>query len=96
MMMCFEGNVIFVDKEIVGEDVEVFYGFWGMLVWLVGFIIGIYFVGFIFVLVVFFLLFFCICVGVSWGLMVVLMFVGFVLICVMVGVFNCDFLFGLL
>ena len=96
MMMRPEGNVIFADKETAGEDAEAPYGLWGTLAWLAGLIIGTYFVGFILALVAFFLSFFRIRAGASWGLTVVLTLAGLSLICVMAGALNRDFPPGLL
>jgi TctA family transporter len=96
MMMRPEGNVIFADKETAGEDAEAPYGLWGTLAWLAGLIIGTYFVGFILSLVAFFLSFFRIRAGASWGLTVVLTLAGLSLICVMAGALNRDFPPGLL
>lgn len=96
MMMRPEGNVIFADKETAGEDAEAPYGLWGTLAWLAGLIIGTYFVGFILALVAFFLSFFRIRAGASWGLTVVLTLAGLALICVMAGALNRDFPPGLL
>ena len=96
MMMRPEGNVIFADKETAGEDAEAPYGLWGTLAWFAGLIIGTYFVGFILALVAFFLSFFRIRAGASWGLTVVLTLAGLSLICVMAGALNRDFPPGLL
>ncbi len=96
MMMRPEGNVIFADKETAGEDAEAPYGLWGTLAWLAGLIIGTYFVGFILALVAFFLSFFRIRAGASWGLTVILTLAGLALICVMAGALNRDFPPGLL
>ena len=96
MMMRPEGNVIFADKETAGEDAEAPYGLWGTLAWFAGLIIGTYFVGFILALVAFFLSFFRIRAGASWGLTVGLTLAGLALICVMAGALNRDFPPGLL
>ena len=48
-----EGDTIFADKEMAGEDADAPYGLWGTLAWFGGLIVATYFLGFILALAAF-------------------------------------------
>lgn len=96
MMRKPEGDTIFADKEIAGDDAEAPYGLWGTLAWFAGLIIATYFVGFILALVGFLLSFIRFRAGTSWGKAVILSALGIGFMCFMAAMLNRDFPPGLL
>ncbi|MDG2258597.1 MAG: tripartite tricarboxylate transporter permease [Paracoccaceae bacterium] len=96
MMRRSEGDTIFADKELSGEDAEAPYGLWGTLAWFAGLIIATYFVGFILALVGFLLSFFRFRAQTSWFKAALLAAVGISFMCFMASMLNRDFPPGLL
>ena len=91
-----EGDAIFADKEIAGEDADAPHGLWATLAWFAGLIIATYFVGFILALLGFLLSFFRLRAGCEWKQTLILTACGIGLMCVMAGLLNRDFPPGLL
>ena len=91
-----EGDVIFADKELAGEDKEALHGLWKTLAWFGGLIIATWFVGFILALLGFLLSIFRIRIGASWKLTFLLTACGIGLMCFMAYMLNRDFPPGLL
>ncbi|WP_370232143.1 tripartite tricarboxylate transporter permease [Cognatishimia sp.] len=96
MMRRREGDAIFADKEIAGEDADAPYGLWSTLAWFVGLIAGTAVVGFIIALLGFLIAFFRIRAQASWPKTLTLTAAGITLMCFMAGVLNRDFPPGLL
>lgn len=96
MMRRPEGDTIFADKELSGEDAEAPYGLWGTLAWFAGLIVATYFLGFILALVGFLLSFFRFRANTSWLMAVVLSAAGIAFMCFMAYMLNRDFPPGLL
>lgn len=96
MMRRPEGDAIFADKEIAGEDANAPYGLWSTLAWFAGLIVGTALVGFILALVGFLIAFFRVRAQASWGKALILTAAGIALMCFMAGVLNRDFPPGLL
>ena len=96
MMRRPEGDAIFADKELAGEDAEAPYGLWGTLAWFAGLIVATYFVGFILALVGFLLSFFRFRAGTSWVKAVILSAAGIAFMSFMAAMLNRDFPPGLL
>lgn len=96
MMRRPEGDAIFADKEIAGEDADAPYGLWSTLAWFVGLIAGTAVVGFIIALLGFLIAFFRIRAQASWPKTLTLTAAGITLMCFMAGVLNRDFPPGLL
>ena len=96
MMVKPEGDVVFADKELHGEDAEAPHGLWSTLAWFAGLILATWFVGFILALIGFLLAFFRIRAGESWGKTLILTAAGIGFMCVMAGALNRDFPPGLL
>ena len=96
MMLRPEGDTIFADKEMAGEDADAPYGLWGTLAWFAGLIAATYFVGFILALTGFLVTFLRVRAQASWPKTVILTAAGLTLMCVMAGALNRDFPPGLL
>ncbi len=91
-----EGDVIFADKEVAGEDADARYGLWSTLAWFAGLIAATWLVGFIIALVGFLITFFRVRAGATWLQTIVLSAGGIGLMMVMAGALNRDFPPGLL
>ncbi|EEX08754.1 conserved hypothetical protein [Ruegeria lacuscaerulensis ITI-1157] len=91
-----EGDVIFADKEIAGEDADAPYGLWGTLAWFAALIAATWVVGFILALVGFLVAFFRIRAGAGWAKTLILTAAGIGFMCLMAGALNRDFPPGLL
>ncbi|MEV8467479.1 tripartite tricarboxylate transporter permease [Fluviibacterium sp. DFM31] len=91
-----EGDAIFADKEVAGEDADAPYGLWSTLAWFGSLIVGTFFVGFIFALLGFLITFLRVRAGAGWGKTLILTACGIVFMCLMAGVLNRDFPPGLL
>lgn len=96
MMRRPEGDSIFADKEIAGEDADAPYGLWGTLAWFASLIIATGFLGFILALIGFLTTFFRVRAGLGWPRTLIMTAAGIVLMCVMAGALNRDFPPGLL
>jgi TctA family transporter len=96
MMRSPEGDSIFADKELAGEDADAPYGLWGTLVWFAGLIAANYFVGFILALVGFLISFLRVRAGSGWAQTLVLTALGISFMCFMAYMLNRDFPPGLL
>ena len=96
MMRRPEGDAIFADKEVSGDDSEAPYGLWGTLAWFASLIIATFFVGFILALVGFLIAFLRTRAGASWPKTLLLTAIGIGFMCFMAGVLNRDFPPGLL
>ncbi len=96
MMRRPEGNEIFADKELSGEDADAPYGLWSTLAWFAGLIAATSVVGFILALIGFLALFFRFRAGCSWAKTFLLTGFGIALMCAMASVLNRDFPPGLL
>ncbi len=91
-----EGDAIFADREIAGEDAEAPHGLWTTLAWFAGLIVLTGLVGFILALIVFLLSFFRIRAQAGWPKTLILTAAGIGLMCVMAALLNRDFPPGLL
>lgn len=91
-----EGDAIFADKEIAGDDAEAPHGLWASVSWLASLIVATYFTGFILALIGFMLSFFRIRAGAGWGKTLLLTTAGVAFMCLMAGALNRDFPPGLL
>ena len=96
MMRRPEGDPIFADREIAGDDAKAPHGLWGTLAWFAGLIGLTGLVGFILALAVFLLAFFRIRARVSWQQTLILTAAGLALMCLMAALLNRDFPPGLL
>ena len=96
MMRRPEGDSIFADKEIAGDDADAPYGLWSTLAWFVALIAATWLVGFILALIGFLISFFRIRAGAGWGQTLLLTGVGIGFMCLMAGALNRDFPPGLL
>lgn len=96
MVMRPEGDAIFADKEIAGDDASAPHGLWATLSWLASLIVATYFVGFILALMGFMISFFRIRAQASWGKTILLTAAGVAFMCLMAGALNRDFPPGLL
>ena len=96
MMRSPEGDSIFADKELAGEDADAPYGLWGTLAWFAGLIAATYFVGFILALVGFLISFLRVRAGSGWAQTLVLTALGISFMCFMAYMLNRDFPPGLL
>ena len=96
MVLRPEGDGIFADKEIAGEDADAPHGLWGTLAWFAGLIAATWVVGFILALLGFLLAFFRIRAGESWTKTVILTAAGIGFMCLMASLLNRDFPPGLL
>ncbi len=91
-----EGDAIFADKEVAGEDADAPCGLWSTLAWFGGLIVATGLVGFILAIVVFLTAFFRFRAGAGWAGTLALSAAGIGLICIMADVLNRDFPPGLL
>ena len=91
-----EGDSIFADKEIAGEDADAPYGLWSTMGWFAGLIVATWFVGFILALVGFLIAFFRVRASADWVKTLILTVVGISFMCLMAGALNRDFPPGLL
>lgn len=91
-----EGDSIFADKEVAGEDADAPYGLWSTLAWFAGLIAITWFVGFILALFAFLISFFRIRAGATWSKTLTLTFCGIGFMCLMAAALNRDFPPGLL
>lgn len=91
-----EGDAIFADKEVAGEDADAPHGLWSTLAWFAGLIAATWVVGFILALVGFLLAFFRRRAGASWGMTLLLTTCGIAFMCFMAWSLNRDFPPGLL
>jgi len=96
MMRRPEGDSIFADKEVAGEDADAPYGLWSTLAWFASLIVATWFVGFILALIGFLITFFRVRAGAGWAKTLVLAACGIGLMCLMAGLLNRDFPPGLL
>ena len=96
MMRRPEGDSIFADKEVAGEDADAPYGLWSTLAWFASLIVATWFVGFILALIGFLITFFRVRAGAGWGKTLLLAACGIGLMCLMAGLLNRDFPPGLL
>jgi TctA family transporter len=96
MMRRPEGDAIFADKEIAGEDANAPYGLWSTLAWFAGLIAATWFVGFILALAGFLIAFLRVRAGASWQKTLLLTVAGIAFMCLMAGALNRDFPPGLL
>ncbi|KPA21598.1 Tripartite tricarboxylate transporter TctA family protein [Shimia sp. SK013] len=96
MMMRPEGDPIFADKEVAGDEADAPYGLWSTLAWFASLIAGTFFVGFILALVGFLIAFFRVRAGASWPRTLLLTAAGIAFMCLMAGALNRDFPPGLL
>lgn len=96
MMRRPEGDAIFADKEIAGEDASAPYGLWSTMAWFAGLIAATWFVGFILALVGFLVAFFRVRAGAGWAKTLILTACGIGFMCLMAGALNRDFPPGLL
>ncbi|MDE0282356.1 MAG: tripartite tricarboxylate transporter permease [Gammaproteobacteria bacterium] len=91
-----EGDAIFADKEVAGEEADAPYGLWSTLAWFASLIIATGLVGFILALTGFLVTFFRIRAGASWAKTLLLTAAGIGLMCIMAYTLNRDFPPGLL
>ncbi len=96
MLMRAEGDTIFADKEMAGEDADAPYGLWGTLAWFAGLIAATYVLGFILALAGFLVTFLRVRAQAPWPKTLILTACGIALMCVMAGALNRDFPPGLL
>lgn len=96
MILRPEGDTIFADKEMAGEDADAPYGLWGTLAWFLGLIVVTYFLGFILALAGFLVTFLRVRAQAPWPKALILTASGIALMCVMGGALNRDFPPGLL
>jgi putative tricarboxylic transport membrane protein len=96
MMRRPEGDMIFADKEVAGDDADASYGLWSTLAWFAGLIAATYFVGFILALVGFLISFLRIRAGSGWAQTLLLTACGIGFMCFMAYMLNRDFPPGLL
>lgn len=91
-----EGDTIFADKEVAGEDADAPYGLWSTLAWFAGLIAATGLVGFILALTGFLVTFFRYRAGATWLKTLLLTAAGIALMCFMADILNRDFPPGLL
>lgn len=96
MMRSPEGDVVFADKEVAGEDADAPYGLWSTLAWFAGLIAATWAVGFIIALVGFLITFLRVRAQAGWFKTLILTACGLGFICLMAGALNRDFPPGLL
>ncbi|APO86581.1 tripartite tricarboxylate transporter permease [Marivivens sp. JLT3646] len=96
MMRSPEGDVVFADKEVAGEDADAPYGLWSTLAWFAGLIAATWVVGFIIALVGFLITFLRVRAQAGWFKTLILTACGLGFICLMAGALNRDFPPGLL
>ena len=91
-----EGDAVFADKEVAGEDADAPGGLWGALAWLAGLIIATGLVGYILALCGFLLSFLRWRAGLGWAHATALAACGIAFMCLMASSLNRDFPPGLL
>ncbi len=91
-----EGNVIFADRELAGDDAKAPHGLWATLAWFAGLIGLTGLLGFVLALLIFLLTFFRIRAQASWKMTLILTGAGIALMCLMAWLLNRDFPPGLL
>lgn len=91
-----EGDVVFADKEVAGDDAEAPHGLWRTLAWLAGLIVLTGLLGFILALILFLFAFFTIRAGLSKTRSFALTGGGVLFICLMAWLLNRNFPPGLL
>jgi hypothetical protein len=91
-----EGDAIFADKEVSGEDADAPYGLWSTLAWFGGLLVATWFLGFILALCGFLVTFLRVRAGAGWGKTLLLTACGIAFMCLMAGALNRDFPPGLL
>ncbi len=96
MMMKPEGDVIFADKEVQGEDADAPHGLWSTMAWFAGLLVLSALFGFIIALAIFLVSFFRVRAQVSWSKAGILTACGIGFMCIMAGALNRDFPPGLL
>lgn len=96
MMRKPEGDSIFADKEIAGEDADAPYGLWSTVAWFAFLITATWFVGFILALVVFLISFLRVRAAASWSRTLLLTVCGIAFMCLMAASLNRDFPPGML
>ncbi len=96
MILRPEGDTIFADKEMAGEDADAPYGLWGTLAWFAGLIAATWVLGFILALAGFLVTFLRVRAQAPWPKTLILTACGLALMCVMAGALNRDFPPGLL
>ncbi len=96
MILRPEGDTIFADKEMAGEDADAPYGLWGTLAWFAGLIAATYVLGFVLALAGFLTTFLRVRAQATWPKTLALTAAVIALMCVMGGALNRDFPPGLL
>ncbi len=96
MMMKPEGDLIFADKEVQGEDADAPHGLWSTLAWFAGLLVLSALFGFIIALAIFLIAFFRIRAQISWQKTLILSAAGIAFMLTMAGALNRDFPPGLL
>ena len=91
-----EGDAVFADREVGGEDAEAPHGLWSTLAWFAGLLVLSSIFGFIIALALFLVSFLRIRAGLSWARTAVLTVAGIGFICFIAGTLNRDFPPGLL
>ncbi|MEM9267521.1 MAG: tripartite tricarboxylate transporter permease, partial [Pseudomonadota bacterium] len=96
MMMKAEGDLVFADKEVQGEDADAPHGLWSTLAWFASLLVLSALLGFIIALGIFLISFFRVRAQVTWQKAVILTAAGIGFMCAMAGALNRDFPPGLL
>lgn len=96
MMMKPEGDVIFADKEVFGEDADAPHGLWSTMGWFGGLLVLSALFGFIIALALFLVSFFRVRAEISWARAAFMAACGIGFMCLMAGALNRDFPPGLL
>ena len=91
MMMKPEGDMIYADKEVQGEDADAPHGLWSTLGWFAGLLVLSAVFGFIIALAIFLVAFFRIRAQVSWQTTMILSTAGIAFMLAMAGALNRDF-----
>lgn len=91
-----EGDPVFADKELAGDDSDAPYGLWSTLAWFAALIAATWLVGFILALAGFLLVFFRVRANSGWLKSFGLTAAGLAMMLVMAGALNRDFPPGLL
>jgi len=96
MMRAPEGDAVFADREVAGDDARAPHGLWGTLAWFAGLLALSALLGFILALAIFMVVFFRIRAGLGWVRSLLLSAAGIGFICFLAGTLNRDFPPGLL
>ncbi len=96
MLLRPEGDTVFADKEVAGEDADAPGSLWGALAWLAALIAATWLVGYILALSVFLLSFLRWRATLAWPRAAALTACGIAFMCMMAGSLNRDFPPGLL